>query len=188
MNVFEFISVALSFVIGLGIARLLTATVALIRARQRFRLHWMPFVWAGMIFLWMIQFWWAIYELSRIIQNWAMWRFTFLLLLSLFLFAAAAMILPARPGEDAENLLEDFEQNGRWGLAVLVVYFSVALLANRFLFGLALSAPMNLLTASLTICPLIVLTTVRRRAQAAATIVNVPLSLYAFAWFSPDIY
>jgi len=72
MKVFEFISVALSFVIGLGIAHLLTAIVALFRSRKQVQLHWMPFVWAAMVFLWMIQYWWGIFELSLIIKNWAL--------------------------------------------------------------------------------------------------------------------
>ncbi len=188
MSVFEFISVALSFVIGLGIARLLTAVVALFRARRRVRLHWMPLVWAAMIFLWMIQYWWAIFELSLIIQDWEMWRFAFLLLLALLLFAAAAMSLPTRPGVDAASLLEDFEQNGRWGLIVLVTYFTVAITANWMLFGIALVSPMNLLNASLTVFPIVVLVTRNLRMQGIATLLNIPLSLYVFAYFSPDTY
>ena len=188
MSIFEFISVALSFVIGLGIARLLTAIVALFRARSRVRLHWMPLVWAAMVFLWMIQYWWAIFELSLLIQNWQMWRFAFLLLLALCLFAAAAMSLPIRPGVDAGSLLEDFEHNGRWGLVILIAYFSIAVVANWALFGIALTARMNLITASLTVFPAIVLLTRNTRIQGAATLLNVPLSVYAFLQFSPDMY
>lgn len=188
MTAFEFISVALSFVIGLAFARLLTSAVALVRARRRVRPHWMPLVWATMIFLWLIQFWWAIFELSLIVQNWEMWRFTFLLLLALMLFAAAALILPARLDEDTETLLQDFDENGRGGLVVLICYFLVGITANIVLFGLSILDPLNILSGTLVVCPLIVLVFRQRFVQTVATLVNVPLSIFAFLMLSPDVY
>ncbi|MDH3645781.1 MAG: hypothetical protein OER80_03320 [Gammaproteobacteria bacterium] len=188
MTIFEFISVALSFVIGLGIARLLTAVVELFRARKTVRLHWMPFVWAALVFLWMIQYWWAIFELSLVVESWEMWRFAFLLLLALLLFAAAALILPTRPAETKTDLLEDFQADGRWALIVMVSYFLVAVTANTALFGLALTAPLNLLTLSLTVLPLVFLFSKNYRVQTIVTLLSVPLNLYAFLKFSPNLY
>ncbi len=186
MTAFEFISVALSFVIGLGFARLLTAAVAAFRARNRCRLDWLPFAWATLMFLWLIQYWWAIFELNLIIDDWAMWRFIFLLVLALLLFAASALVLPVRPG--SEGLYEDFRRNGRWALVVLAVYFFVAVSANWLLFGMSPAAPLNLLTIVLMVPPLVVFTSASRRVQGIATLLNVPLSLFAFVQFSPGLY
>lgn len=185
MTVFEFISVALSFVIGLGVARLLTATVAAFRARREYRLHWLSFVWAAIIFLWLIQYWWAIFELNLIIEQWAMWRFGFLLGLAMLLFAAAALILPIRPREDLEA---DFDHNGRWALLILGIYFISGVVANRLLFGLDLFAPLNLLGFSMAICPLAAFSVGNGRARTALTLLCVPVSLYGFFQFSPKLY
>ncbi|NIV49407.1 MAG: hypothetical protein GWN46_22710, partial [Gammaproteobacteria bacterium] len=47
MTAFEFLSVALSFVLGLAVTLLLTSLLSAFRARHKTKLDWVPFVWAG---------------------------------------------------------------------------------------------------------------------------------------------
>jgi|GEM_PF-3674649 len=81
MDAFKWISVVLSMILGLGVTRLLAATVAVFRSRKRARLDWVPLAWAGCIFLWQLQYWWAIIELPGMIQHWTIG--SFLMLVSL---------------------------------------------------------------------------------------------------------
>jgi hypothetical protein len=69
MTPFEFILVALSFVLGLGITRLLSSTVNIFRWRNELDIDWVPLVWAAVVFLFQIQYWWAIFELSEMVET-----------------------------------------------------------------------------------------------------------------------
>ncbi len=68
MSAFEYFSVALSFVLGLGLTRLLLGALYVFRARERQRVHWIPILWAASIFLFQIQYWWAVFELRVLIE------------------------------------------------------------------------------------------------------------------------
>lgn len=46
MSSFEFLSVALSFVLGLAVTLLLTSFLIAFRARRKTRLRWLPLTWA----------------------------------------------------------------------------------------------------------------------------------------------
>ena len=70
MDSFRWIAVALSMILGLGVTRLLSAFVAVFRSRKHSKLDWIPLAWAGCIFLWQLQFWWAIIELPGLIRVW----------------------------------------------------------------------------------------------------------------------
>ena len=93
-DAFEFISVALSFVLGLGLTRLLLAAVNVFRSRRRLKFDWIPLTWAAVIFLFQIQYWWAIFELSGLVENWTLLQFVTLLVMAMLLFVAGALVLP----------------------------------------------------------------------------------------------
>jgi hypothetical protein len=46
MTHFEFLSVALSFVLGLAVTVLLTSLLTAFRARRKTRMSWLPLTWA----------------------------------------------------------------------------------------------------------------------------------------------
>jgi len=64
MTASEFLSVALSFVIGLAVTYLLTSLLSLIRERRTCCPDWLPLLWAFYIFGYQVQYWWASFELS----------------------------------------------------------------------------------------------------------------------------
>ena len=94
---FRWISVLLSMVLGLGITRLLSSAVAVFRSRGYARLEWVPIAWAASIFIWQIQYWWAVIELAGMHETWLLVEFLALLGLALLLFVTAALILPPPP-------------------------------------------------------------------------------------------
>lgn len=93
MTPFDFISVALSLVLGLGITCLLSSAVQMFRSRHSVELDWIALAWAAVILFWQLQFWWAIYELATIVQTWT--QPAFAALVALLLFVAGALILPS---------------------------------------------------------------------------------------------
>ena len=78
MNVSEHLLVLVSIIIGLAITDLLTSVRQLVRARRRVRLHWLPLATAGILFLWLVQHWWAFFWIVQA-ELWASNSFAFLL-------------------------------------------------------------------------------------------------------------
>ena len=55
MTSFEYLSVLISIILGLGLTHLLSAVRDLIQQRAQVRWHWLPVLWAGLIFVAQIQ-------------------------------------------------------------------------------------------------------------------------------------
>lgn len=51
MDSFRWISVVLSMIFGLGVARVLNASALAFRLRRTVRVDWIPLAWAGCVFL-----------------------------------------------------------------------------------------------------------------------------------------
>lgn len=113
-NPFRWIAVALSIILGVGTTRLLSSLVAAFRSRSHAPLDWIPFAWAGGIFIWQLQYWWAINELPRFTKVWTLWSFLVLVSLTLLLFVSAALVSPPSELREMEKLRSAFERDGRW--------------------------------------------------------------------------
>lgn len=141
MSAFEFVSVALSIVVGLGLTQILRSAVVAFRARHEYALEVLPLVWATVVFVTIIQFWWAIFELdaSGLVTEWSLSAFLLLLGLTVLLFLAAALVLPGTP----TDLVSYFDADGRWALAMLGGYLVCGVAANVVLFGSDLADPVQ---------------------------------------------
>jgi hypothetical protein len=93
MDSFRWIAVVLSMILGLGVTRLLSSAVEVFRSRHQAKMDWVPFVWAGCIFIWQLQFWWGIIELPSLVKAWSVGSFLVLVSLTLLLFVSAGLVL-----------------------------------------------------------------------------------------------
>ena len=59
MSTFEFISVLLSIVVGLGLTRLLSGVGRALEMRRKLRFYWVQGVWILNLGLLFVSFWWA---------------------------------------------------------------------------------------------------------------------------------
>ena len=187
MTHFEFLSVALSFVLGLAITVLLTSLLTAFRARRRTRMSWLPLTWA--FYLLVIQFdvWWEVYGLVSM-ESWTAGAFVLLLLIVLLLFAAGGLILPMRSGDYPEDLDEYFQQDGRWAVAVVGLFQAGAMVANTALFDVGVLGAMNLWNVLAIVITAVVVAAKRRVIQGAATIAF-GAWLGAYIWmFVPGTY
>lgn len=188
MDAFKAISVTLSLVIGLGVARLLSSNVTLFKSRHRTSFDWIPLAWAACIFLWQIQFWWAIIQLPDLVNEWSIAEFGILLAMTLTLYIAAALILPIEELAKGETLADEFQRDGRWALVFLSLYFVLAIAVNWWLFRdppYAYPACINLLLIPV---PLAFLIRKSRRDRAVLTLAYIALSLWAAWENSPHVY
>jgi hypothetical protein len=188
MDAFKWISVVLSMILGLGVTRLLAATVAVFRSRKRAQLDWVPLAWAGCIFLWQLQYWWAIIELPGMIQNWTIGSFLMLVSLTLLLFVSAALVLPPNGLEKDDSLRASFERDGKWGLVSLSAYFGLALVTDWVLWGVSPFSTWGAFLIALMILPLVCVWSRSQRVKEAITVLYIPLSIWAALGLSRPSY
>lgn len=93
MTAFEHLSVLISLVLGLGIAHLLSSVHHLVLARHRVRFHWLPLLWAALMFIGLVQEWWSIFEL-RDRPEWNFFGFLVTLIDPVILYLTASFVLP----------------------------------------------------------------------------------------------
>ena len=143
MTPFEFLTVALSFVLGLAVTLLLTSLLAAFRARRQTRMSWLPLTWAGYVLVLQFDVWWEVFGLSSL-EQWTVGAFVLLLLVALLLFAAGGLVLPSGMEEYPTDLEEYFRQDGRWGVGMVAVFCLVGSIANVALFDLGPFSTVNI--------------------------------------------
>ncbi len=93
MTPFEHLAVLISIVLGLGLTHLLASLHRVIQARGRVRPYWLSTVWVALMFVSLIEWWWASFAL-RTQTVWNFFYFLFILLSPVSLYLAAAFALP----------------------------------------------------------------------------------------------
>ena len=93
MSAFEHLSVLISIVIGMGLAHLLISVQRLVQARDRVTSYWLSVLWTILIFVTLIEWWWASFAF-RDRQDWNFFYFLFILASPISLYLAAAFVLP----------------------------------------------------------------------------------------------
>ena len=99
MNQFEYVMVLVSIIIGLGMAHILLGIGGIIDRRSRgdgdLRLSLAHGTWLGMIFAWMIMFWWWEFRWSELRPEWTMGLYLFLVVYAVGLFLLAVVLVPS---------------------------------------------------------------------------------------------
>jgi len=113
MTPFEYLSVLISIILGLGLTHLLSAVRELIQKRARVRFYPLALVWAALIFTTQVQWWWGIYEL-RVNTAWNFFSFFFLLLAPVSMYLTAGMVLPDIEGDEECDLKVYYYRNHGW--------------------------------------------------------------------------
>lgn len=155
MSQFEIIAITLSFIVGLGIAQLLTSFSEAIRSRIDHPLHWMPFAWGIPILLLSVQYWFGLFDLDTILGDWNWFWYLQMLAMAMALFMAAALILPPREAATEGGLVKDFATHGRYSLLALVVYLLGWVPANTVMNNGNVLEPGNIANAAMAALALI---------------------------------
>lgn len=121
MGTFDYLSVLLSIVVGLGLSRILTSFGELVLGRERVRFYWVPLLTVGVVFLAHVEFWWSSFGF-RHLPEWNFFSFLLLLLASIALYLLSVLVLPDPSGEDAVDLHAYFFRNHRWFFSTAAIY------------------------------------------------------------------
>ncbi len=121
MTQFEFISVAVSIVLALSLARLLTAVPHLLAPRRR---YWVHGLWAAVLLPMHLGFWWNMWA-YREVDVWTFRGFAAVMLSPVLMFLTVTVLVSDRP-DTVESWRERFYSRHR----VFFALFLVTLLSN----------------------------------------------------------
>ena len=142
MDAFNYLSVLLSIIIGLGMTQVLTAIGRIIRQRHAVVFYWVPAVWANLLLLIYVQSWWAMFGL-REHRAWQFTDFLIVLLQAVTLYMMAAVVLPETIADDAVDLRAHYRNQRRWFFGFFLATLVVSVAKDLILAG-AWPSGMNL--------------------------------------------
>ncbi len=105
LSPFEYVSVLISIILGLGIAQIVTGLADIIHQWNRIKLYWPHTLWMIIVFFLHIQEWWNIYDL-RLHEVWRLPTFLFISLYPINLFILARLLFPLH---DHEEVVLDYK-------------------------------------------------------------------------------
>jgi hypothetical protein len=97
LTTFEYLSVFISIVIGLGVVRVLGG-VAKLLDRQESKAYWVHSTWVGYFIFWLPWFWWFEFD-WRLQTTWTFPVFFFVVIFAMLFYLAVAVLVPTREAD-----------------------------------------------------------------------------------------
>jgi len=120
MEMFEYVAVLTSIVIGLGITQLLQGFTRLIQHREQGKVYWVHLSWVIYMFLTTVFWWWWEFRLG-IVAEWTFTLYMFVILYAVLIYLLCAFLFPTN-FSDYDGPKGYFYSKRTWffGLLVLV--------------------------------------------------------------------
>ncbi|UCC24546.1 MAG: hypothetical protein JSU98_12500 [Gemmatimonadales bacterium] len=141
MEAFEYLSVLISIVLGLGITHLLMGFGRWVEARGEFQAFGPSLAWAGFLLLVHIETWWTMFGYTQH-QDWTFLEFVILLLQPMVLFLLTLMVFPSGDAR-RQDLKDNFFHQRPWFFGLFVGLLTVSIVKDLVLDG-ALPEAVNL--------------------------------------------
>jgi len=119
---------------GLGVSYAVNCLISVFRLRKEAKFDWIPLAWMAICFILMLQFWWALLELSTLVMVWTVPAFLVVISIPLSLYITVALFLPAPSSQYASVWADEFWRDGKWGMLALAYYAFAGWATNFFLF------------------------------------------------------
>jgi hypothetical protein len=139
ISVFEYISILISIILGLGITQLLSSFSDLLYDFKRVKFYWPHSIWIFFILFLQIQDWFITYQL----KDKAIWQLSelmFLLLYPITLFTAAKMLMPTHEKEERFDMKSYFMSQAQMIFIILLISIALSILFNVLLLKQSLNA------------------------------------------------
>lgn len=95
MSQFEYVSVVVAVIAGLGIVHLLRGIARFIDARGKWKPYWVHLLWTWNVFYSLIAFWWFTWIL-RDLPVWNLFAFLYILLFAVVRYLQCVVLFPRR--------------------------------------------------------------------------------------------
>lgn len=120
MSSFEFLSVLISVVVGLGMANMLTGVGRILHRSQDTKVSATFVVWTLFVFFYLIIYWWTVVFGWQEWQNWNLLIFMFVLVYGILLFLLSVIMYPTDMPESWDPH-ESFMRMRHWFFGVFLV-------------------------------------------------------------------
>ena len=150
MDLFEYLMVMVSIVLGLGVTQALRGLGKLARSPSSF----LPMtIWAITLFYLHIQVWWGLWDLANV-ESWNQLSFFLVIALPCSLFAAIELLMPL--GSEADTDWESHYFDVRnWFLGAVCMFSIVAVLTSYILNDVPLTHPYRIVQGIVTVAAII---------------------------------
>ena len=128
MGPFEYLSVLISIVLGLGITHLLMGFARWVEARSEFQVFGPSLAWAGFLLMVHIQTWWTMFG-YRTYEEWTFLQFVTVLAQPILLFLLAVIVFPSSDAKRRDPK-ENFFHQRPWFFGFLAALIGVSLLKD----------------------------------------------------------
>jgi hypothetical protein len=133
MQAFDYLSVFLSIVLGLGLTQLLSAVARWLEQRHETRLYAPAAIWAAFLMLVLVQTWWSMFGM-RNIRTWSFLQFCVVLAQPVLLYLLTALVLPG-PQSEERDLQAFFFRHRTWFFTLLMTLLVVSASKDLVLAG-----------------------------------------------------
>ena len=130
MTPFEFVTVLISIILGLGITQIVSGVADLIHHHDQVKVYWLHVFWLILVFFLHIQEWWQIYELKTF-DDWHLPVFLFIILYPIVLFILARILFPGF-STDKVDIKAFYYNNFRKFFIILIILSLLAISENVF--------------------------------------------------------
>lgn len=126
ISAFEYVTVFISIILGLGVTQILTGIADLVHQNERVKIYWPHMVWVLLVLILHVQEWYITFEL-RTFNGWRLPVFLFVLLYPIVLFITARLLFPFSYGEGTIDLREFYYKNYRriFLFATILAFLSI---------------------------------------------------------------
>ena len=136
MSASEHLLVMISIITGLSMTEVLGRYRVVARGWGLGRVHWLPIVWALLLFVGMVNQWWAAFQLAQtepLQEN--IFVFTYVLGGPALLYFASTALMPTPESEPVGDLEAQYFANRRWFFLPLAVYMLWVIVTRALVYG-----------------------------------------------------
>lgn len=144
INPFEYSSILVSIILGLGITQLLSAFSELLYNYKRVTFYWPQTGWVIFVLFLHIQDWFITYQL-RDKPVWHLSELVFVLLYPVTLFIAAKMLLPTNANEESRDMKAYYMSQFPVLFGIMAISILLSVVFNCWLLGESLTAQLPIL-------------------------------------------
>jgi hypothetical protein len=142
MHAFDYLSVLLSIVLGLGMTQLLSAVARWLELRHETKAYAPAAIWAAFLMVVLVQTWWSMFGM-RNIAEWSFLQFCVVLAQPVMLYLLTALVLPG-PQSKEQDQEAFFFQHRTWFFGLLMALL-VSSVCKDVVLGGKLPATPNLI-------------------------------------------
>ena len=134
MTPFEYVTVLISIILGLGITQIVTGVADIIHQWDKMKIYWPHALWIILVFVMHVHEWWYTYDLKKH-ETWHLVSFLFLILYPILLFVLARILFPFGAMDSETDFRAFYFKNYRKFFLMVMLLATLAILQDTLLEG-----------------------------------------------------